>query len=249
MKRVGLIALAVLVVGIAGLVAAHAAGLGALDVRPDGHGGDTYTVPVQAILFLGALAFLPAMLIAMTSFTRIVIVLALLRQALGLTQTPPNLVLVGLALFLTAFVMGPVWQRIDTVAVAPLTAGHISVEQAAQKAEKPLKAFMLRQTRKDDLALFVHLSGGKKYPTASDVPFGTVVPAFLTSELKTAFYIGFVMYLPFVVIDIVVASVMMSLGMMLLSPVTVSLPLKLLLFVAVGGWDLVMGSLARGFVH
>jgi len=192
--------------------------------------------------------FLPAILLTMTSFTRIIIVLSLLRQALGLTQTPPNQVLIGLALFLTMFVMSPVLTRVSDSALRPLMDDKITAEEAMTKAQGPLRDFMLKQTRRDDIGLFLKLAGGKTYPTAEDVPFSVLVPAFVTSELKTGFQIGFLIFLPFLVIDIVVAAVMMSLGMMLLSPTSVSLPLKLALFVLVNGWTLVIGSLAEGFL-
>ena len=227
---------------------ARAAGLGALDMRPDGHGGANYTVPVQVLLLMAGLVFLPAILLTMTSFTRIIIVLSLLRQALGLTQTPPNQVLIGLALFLTMFVMSPVFTRVSDDALQPLMNDKITTEDAIAKAQGPLRDFMLKQTRRDDIGLFLKLAGGKTYPTAEDVPFPVLVPAFVTSELKTGFQIGFLIFLPFLVIDIVVAAVMMSLGMMLLSPTSVSLPLKLALFVLVNGWTLVIGSLAEGFL-
>ncbi|HYL49430.1 MAG TPA: flagellar type III secretion system pore protein FliP, partial [Stellaceae bacterium] len=202
---------------------------------------------IQILLFMTGLVFLPAVLLAMTSFTRIIIVLSLLRQALGLTQTPPNQILIGLALFLTMFVMAPVFNQVNTAALQPLLENKISVEEAATRAEPELKSFMLKQTRSDDLGMFVKLAGGQTYDKAEDVPIRLVAPAFLTSELRTAFQIGFLIFLPFMVIDIVVAAVMMSLGMMLLSPVTVSLPLKLMVFVLVNGWTLVVGSLAQGF--
>jgi flagellar biosynthetic protein FliP len=229
--------------------AAHAAGIGALDMHPDGHGGQTYTVPVQILLLMTGLVFLPAILLTMTSFTRIIIVLSLLRQALGLTQTPPNQVLIGLALFLTMFVMGPIFSRVGDDAVRPLLDNKITTEDAMAKAQGPLREFMTKQTRRDDLGLFLKLAGGQTYPSAEDVPFSVLVPAFVTSELKTGFQIGFLIFLPFLVIDIVVAAVMMSLGMMLLSPTSVSLPLKLALFVLVNGWTLVIGSLAEGFLR
>jgi flagellar biosynthesis protein FliP len=231
------------------LAAAHAAGIGLFDTQPDGHGGQSYTVPVQVLLLMTGLTFLPALLLTTTAFTRIIIVLSLLRQALGLTQTPPNQVLIGLALFLTMFVMGPVFSRIDSEALQPLLDNKISAEAAIDKAQAPLREFMLKQTRREDLGLFLHLAGGAAYPTARDVPFRVLVPAFVTSELKSGFEIGFLIFLPFLVIDIVVAAVLMSLGMMLLSPVSVSLPLKLALFVLVNGWTLVIGSLAQGFLH
>jgi flagellar biosynthetic protein FliP len=229
--------------------AAHAAGIGALDLRPDGHGGQTYTVPVQLLLLMAGLVFLPAILLTMTAFTRIIIVLSLLRQALGLTQTPPNQVLIGLALFLTLFVMGPVFSKIGADSLQPLLNNDISAVEAVERAEAPLQDFMIKQTRRQDLGLFLKLAGGRTYATAEDVPFRVLVPAFVTSELKTGFQIGFMIFLPFVVIDIVVAAVMMSLGMMLLSPISISLPLKLALFVLVNGWTLVIGSLAAGFVR
>jgi flagellar biosynthetic protein FliP len=244
--RASAAALAVLLVSAA---AAHAAGIGALDLHPDGHGGQTYTVPVQLLLLMAGLVFLPAILLTMTAFTRIIIVLSLLRQALGLTQTPPNQVLIGLALFLTLFVMGPVFSKIGSDSVQPLLHNNISVMEAVERAEVPLRDFMIKQTRREDLDLFLKLAGGKTYPTAQQVPFRVLVPAFVTSELKTGFQIGFMIFLPFVVIDIVVAAVMMSLGMMLLSPISISLPLKLALFVLVNGWTLVIGSLAEGFIR
>ena len=240
---------AVLAMLTLGVAAGHAAGIGALDIKPDGHGGQSYTVPVQLLLLMAGLVFLPAVLLTMTSFTRIIIVLSLLRQALGLTQTPPNQVLIGLALFLTLFVMGPVFSRVGTDAVQPLIDNKITTEEALGKAQVPMRDFMVKQTRRDDLGLFLKLAGGQTYPTAQDVPFSVLVPAFVTSELKTGFQIGFLVFLPFLVIDIVVAAVMMSLGMMLLSPTSVSLPLKLALFVLVNGWTLVIGSLAEGFLR
>jgi flagellar biosynthesis protein FliP len=231
------------------VAAAHAAAVGLLDMQPDGHGGQNYTVPVQLLLLMTGLAFLPALLLTTTAFTRIIIVLSLLRQALGLTQTPPNQVLIGLALFLTMFVMGPVFSRVNNEALQPLLDNRISAEAAIDKAQVPLREFMIKQTRREDLGLFLNLAGGETYPSARDVPFRVLVPAFVTSELKSGFQIGFLIFLPFVVIDIVVAAVMMSLGFMLLSPVTVSLPLKLALFVLVNGWTLVLGSLAQGFLR
>jgi flagellar biosynthesis protein FliP len=231
------------------IAAAHAAGVGLFDTQSDGHGGQSYTVPVQVLLLMTGLAFLPALLLTTTAFTRIIIVLSLLRQALGLTQTPPNQVLIGLALFLTMFVMGPVFSRVNSEALQPLIHDQISAEAAIAKAQVPLHEFMIKQTRREDLGLFLKLAGGKVYASAQDVPFRVLVPAFVTSELKSGFEIGFLIFLPFVVIDIVVAAVMMSLGMMLLSPVSVSLPLKLALFVLVNGWTLVIGSLAQGFVR
>jgi flagellar biosynthesis protein FliP len=250
MARRLIVTLAIVVcIALLGGATAHAAGIGALDMRPDGHGGQSYTVPVQLLLLMSGLVFLPAVLLTMTSFTRIIIVLSLLRQALGLTQTPPNQVLVGLALFLTMFIMGPVFTRVGSDALQPLLDNKISTEDALAKAQVPVREFMIKQTRRDDLGLFLKLAGGQTYPSAEEVPFSVLVPAFVTSELKTGFQIGFLIFLPFLVIDIVVAAVMMSLGMMLLSPTSVSLPLKLALFVLVNGWTLVIGSLAEGFLR
>jgi flagellar biosynthetic protein FliP len=242
----------VILLGLALVLAAasaHAAEIGALDMRPDGHGGQSYSVPVQMLLLMAGLVFLPAILLTMTSFTRIIIVLSLLRQALGLTQTPPNQILIGLALFLTMFVMGPVFTRVSNDALRPLLDNKISAVDALDRAQTPLHEFMVKQTRREDLALFLKLAGGKTYANAQEVPLRILVPAFVTSELKTGFQIGFLIFLPFLVIDIVVAAVMMSLGMMLLSPTSVSLPLKLALFVLVNGWTLVIGSLAEGYIR
>lgn len=218
-----------------------------LNTNPAPGGGQVYSVPVQTLLALTALSFLPAVMLLMTSFTRIIIVLALLRHALGTQSTPPNQVLVGLALFLTAFVMGPVLDRIYVDAYQPLSERKISFNQAIERAAPPLKAFMLKQTREPDLALFVKLSGHLGAKTPEDVPFRVVVPAFVTSELKTAFQIGFMIFIPFLIIDMVVASVLMSMGMMMLSPVLISLPFKLMLFVLVDGWNVLIGSLAGSF--
>ena len=239
-------AVAILAASLGG-AAAHAAGIGALDMHPDGHGGQAYTVPVQLLLLMAGLVFLPAILLTMTSFTRIIIVLSLLRQALGLTQTPPNQVLIGLALFLTMFVMGPVFTRVGNDAVEPLMDNKITTEDALAKAQGPVREFMLKQTRRDDLGLFLKLAGGKTYDNAEDVPFSVLVPAFVTSELKTGFQIGAALFLPFLVIDLVVAAVTTSIGMLQLPPVVISTPLKIMLFVMVDGWALLVGSLMKSF--
>jgi flagellar biosynthesis protein FliP len=183
----------------------------------------------------------------MTAFTRIVIVLSILRQAIGAGQAPPNQVIVGLSLFLTLFVMSPVIDRINSEAVQPYMAGTIDTAKALDKGLEPLRQFMLGQTRESDIATFVRISGGQGFATPADVPLRVLVPAFVTSELKTAFQIGFLIFIPFVIIDLVVASVLMSMGMMMLSPVLISLPFKLMLFVLVDGWSLVMGTLASSF--
>jgi flagellar biosynthetic protein FliP len=227
--------------------AADIAGLPALTVQSAAGGGQTYSLTIQVLLLMTAVTMLPAILLMMTAFTRIVIVLGILRQALGAGNTPPNQVLVGLALFLTLFVMSPVVERINDDAYKPYAAGTIDATAALEKAVVPLKKFMLDQTRESDIATFVRISGGKGFATPQDVPLMILVPSFVTSELKTAFLIGFLIFIPFVIIDLVVASVLMSMGMMMLSPVLISLPFKLMLFVLVDGWSLVMGTLASSF--
>jgi flagellar biosynthetic protein FliP len=227
--------------------AADIAGLPALTVQSAAGGGQTWSLTIQVLLLMTAVSMLPAILLMMTAFTRIVIVLGILRQALGAGNTPPNQVLVGLALFLTLFVMSPVIERINEDAYKPYAAGAIDATAALEKAVVPLKKFMLDQTRESDIATFVRISGGKGYATPQDVPLTILVPSFVTSELKTAFLIGFLVFIPFVIIDLVVASVLMSMGMMMLSPVLISLPFKLMLFVLVDGWSLVMGTLASSF--
>ena len=222
-------------------------GIPALTVQAAPGGGQTYTLTLQVLALMTALTLLPAILLMMTSFTRIVIVLGILRQALGAGQTPPNQVLIGLALFLTLFVMAPVVEDINTHAVKPYLAGTIDATAALDQAVAPLKRFMLNQTRESDIATFVRIAGGQGFAAPEEVPMSILVPAFLTSELKTAFLIGFLIFIPFVIIDLVVASVLMSMGMMMLSPVLISLPFKLMLFVLVDGWSLVMGTLAASF--
>ena len=189
----------------------------------------------------------PGILIMVTSFTRIVIVLSILRQALGTGQTPSNQILVGLALFLTFFIMSPVFTQVYDTALAPYLNEQTTADQALTSAEQPLRKFMLAQTRDDDLALFARISGKDEFQAEDDVPFSLLMPAFATSELKTAFQIGFLLFIPFLVIDLVVASILMSMGMMMLSPLIISLPFKIMLFVLVDGWSLVMGTLASSF--
>ena len=213
-----------------------------------GPGGSTqFSVPIQTLIFFTALSFIPAVLLLMTSFTRIIIVLSLLRQALGTQATPPNQVLLGLALFLTFFVMGPTFDRVYSEAYLPWSRNQISLEAAADRGAVPMKAFMLKQTRESDLALFVKLARITPPTQTADLPLRVIVPAFVTSELKTAFQIGFMIFIPFLVIDMVVASVLMSMGMMMLSPVLISLPFKLMLFVLVDGWNLLIASLVSSF--
>jgi flagellar biosynthesis protein FliP len=224
-------------------------GLPAMTVKQASSGGQTYSLTLQVLLLMTALTLLPAVVLMMTAFTRIIIVLGILRQAIGAGQTPPNQVLLGLALFLTFFVMAPTFERINTEAIVPYSNGSIDTVAALDRAVIPLKAFMLEQTREADIATFVGISGGQGFNSPADVPLSILVPAFVTSELKTAFLIGFLLFIPFVIIDLVVASVLMSMGMMMLSPVLISLPFKLMLFVLVDGWTLVMGTLAGSFIR
>jgi flagellar biosynthetic protein FliP len=222
-------------------------GIPALTVTSAPGGGQTWTLSLQILAAMSLLTLLPAALVMMTSFTRIVIVLALLRQALGTAQTPTNQILVGLALFLTLFIMGPVIERVNAEAIQPYSEKKISTEEALNRATVPLKGFMLEQTRESDLALFARLAGQEDLESPDDASLRLVVPAFMTSELKTAFQIGFLIFIPFLVIDLVVASVLMSMGMMMLSPMIISLPFKLMLFVLVDGWALTLGTLASSF--
>ncbi len=210
-------------------------------------GGQSLSLSLQTLILMSALTILPSMVLVTTSFTRIIITLSILRQAMGTQQTPPNQVLVGLALFMTLFVMSPTIREINDAAFAPYSAGQISIEQAGVKTGGIMKQFMMKQTRQADILMVAELRGDKAYESAADVPFLVAVPAFLISELRTAFTIGFLLYLPFLVIDIVVASILMSLGMMMLSPMMISLPMKLLMFVIVDGWSLTLSSLVESF--
>ena len=221
--------------------------LPAFSSKPGPGGGQTYTLSVQTLLMLTALSFLPSVLLLMTSFTRIVIVLSLLRHALGLQSTPSNQVVIGLSLFLTLFVMSPVLDRIYTEAYQPLAENKIEFAEALDRGAAPLHAFMLRQTRETDLALFARIANQPSLATPSQVPLKILIPAYVTSELKTAFQIGFLVFLPFMIIDMVVASVLMSMGMMMMSPATISLPFKIMLFVLADGWNLLIGSLVQSF--
>jgi flagellar biosynthetic protein FliP len=222
-------------------------GLPAFNTSPGPGGGTTYSLPVQTLLLLTALTFIPAALLMMTSFTRIIIVLSLLRQAIGTQTAPPNQVMVGLALFLTLFVMGPTFDRIYSEAYVPLQENKIQMMEALNRGAVPLKEFMVKQTRQSDLALFVKISRSPALQGPEDIPLRVLIPAFVTSELKTAFQIGFAIFIPFLIIDMVVASVLMSMGMMMMSPAVISLPFKLMLFVLVDGWQLLLGSLSQSF--
>ena len=226
-----------------------AAGSGAtLPLLVGQSGGSTsYSVPIQTLLFFTALSFLPAVLLLMTGFTRIVIVLSLVRQAIGTQAAPPNQVVVGLSLFLTFFVMGPTIDRVYAEAYQPFAENRIAFNEALSRGEVPMRAFMMKQTRQADVMLFAKLAKVDPAVKTADVPFKVLVPAFVTSELKSAFQIGFLIFIPFLIIDMIVASVLMSLGMMMLSPVLIALPFKLMLFVLADGWNLLLGSLAASF--
>ena len=224
-----------------------AGGLEALSVATNGDGTQTYTLTLQVLILMTALTLLPAILLAMTSFTRIIIVLAILRQALGTAQTPSNQILVSLALFMTLFIMAPVFDTLYSEAVVPYLDDKIDVNEALTRAATPVRGFMLNQTRESDLTLFAEIAGIDALTDAADVPFSILAPSFITSELKTAFQIGFLIFLPFLIIDLVVASVLMSMGMMMLSPLIISLPFKIMLFVLIDGWALVIGTLASSF--
>jgi flagellar biosynthetic protein FliP len=210
-------------------------------------GVEEMAVGMKILFLLTILSLAPAMLVMVTSFTRIVVVLSLVRQALGLHSMPPNQVVVGIALFLTFFVMSPVWQQVNRDAIQPYVAEEISEKEAMTRAIAPIRSFMLRQTREKDLALFMDISKREKPKNASEIPTLVIVPAFVTSELKTAFQIGFFIYIPFLILDMVVASVLLSMGMLMLPPMMIVLPFKLLLFVLVDGWYLLVGSLVKSF--
>lgn len=219
----------------------------AITVKTNEDGSQDYTISLQILLLMTSLSFLPAILMMMTSFTRIIIVFSILRQAMGLQQSPSNQILIGLALFLTFFVMSPVLEKVNQTALQPYINEKIPAKEAFSLSKKPFHEFMLANTRESDIDLFFQI--GKVDPVASpeDVPFNILMPAFVTSELKTAFQIGFMIFIPFLVIDIVVASVLMAMGMMMLSPLIISLPFKIMLFVLVDGWGLIIGTLASSF--
>jgi flagellar biosynthetic protein FliP len=248
-RLAGLLLTALLLPGLAWAQGAAPSGASLPLVVAQGPGGTSYSVPVQTLLFFTALSFLPAVVLMMTAFTRIVIVLSLLRQALGTPAAPPNQVIIGLSLFLTFFVMSPTLDRVHDEAYAPFARNEISFTEALARGEKPMREFMLKQTRQSDVELFAKLARLPEGTSGEAVPLRVLVPAFVTSELKSAFQIGFLIFIPFLVIDMIVASVLMSLGMMMLSPVLVALPFKLMLFVLADGWNLLLGSLAASFVR
>lgn len=246
MKRLALIIFAL--IALLPLEAmANSAGLSAVTVNAAANGAKTYSISLQVLGIMTVLSLLPALLMTMTAFTRIIIVLAILRQAMGMATTPTNQILIGISLFLTMFIMAPVFTEVNTTAVQPYVQEKISADQALSRAQKPFRAFMLKQTRAADLNLFAKIAGYKEFKSETEVPFTVIMPAFLTSELKTAFQMGFMLFLPFLIIDLVVASVLMAMGMMMLSPLIISLPFKIMLFVLVNGWSLVIGMLASSF--
>lgn len=246
MKRIILIALIGTLVSSFD-VAAQSGILPAVTVTTGADGETQYSVTMQILLLMTALSFIPAMLIMLTSFTRIIIVLSILRQATGLQQAPSNQVLIGISLFMTFFIMSPVFDKIYQQAVVPYMAETVNIEQAYEIGKEPLKTFMLSQTRTTDLQTFIEISGYEGIESPEDAPMSVLIPSFITSELKTAFQIGFMLFVPFLVLDLVVASILMAMGMMMLSPMIVSLPFKIMLFVLVDGWSLVMGTLANSF--
>ncbi|OUR73227.1 flagellar biosynthetic protein FliP [Methylophaga sp. 41_12_T18] len=229
------------------LIAFAEPGIPALTITTAEDGGQNYTVTLQILALMTVLTLLPAALMMMTSFTRIIIVLSILRQAMGVQSTPSNQVLIGLSLFLTFFIMHPVFDNAYQNGVQPYMDGEISVTKAIESVSDPFKEFMLAQTRESDLELFASIAGHQQLESSQDVPFSLLLPAFVTSELKTAFQIGFLIFIPFLIIDLVVASVLMAMGMMMLSPMLISLPFKLMLFVLIDGWALLMGTLASSF--
>jgi flagellar biosynthetic protein FliP len=248
-RNVILMLLAVSALCLTGVAFAMPAGIEALTVTGDSKNGQTYSVTLQILVLMTLLTLLPAMLLTMTAFTRIMIVFSLLRQALGTGQVPSNQVLLGLSLFLTIFIMMPVFDKVNVEAVQPYMEEKIDAMQAIEKASIPFRQFMLKQTRESDLELFVRISGKAELENANaeQIPFSLLLPAYVTSEIKTAFQIGFLIFLPFLIIDLIVASVLMSMGMMMLSPMVISLPFKIMLFVLADGWSLIMEMLAASF--
>lgn len=222
-------------------------GIPALSVATGQNGEQTYTLSLQVLALMTALTFLPAALVMMTSFTRIIIVLAIIRQAVGLHSAPPNQILIGIALFLTFFIMTPVFNSVYQDAIQPYLSEDIEIEQALEKAKMPVMGFMLNQTRETDISMFANIANVAGPANITDTPFSVLLPAFVTSELKTAFQIGFLVFIPFLIIDLVVASVLMAMGMMMLSPMIIALPFKIMLFVLVDGWALLIGTLASSF--
>jgi flagellar biosynthesis protein FliP len=240
--------LALLALSLLPMDAMAGPGLPALTVTTNPDGTQDYTMTLQVLAIMTALSLLPAFVMMMTSFTRIIIVLSILRQAIGLQQSPSNQILIGVSLFLSMFIMAPVFEQINEKALQPYLSEEITSLEAYEQAKAPLRAFMLSQTRIKDLETFVEIGGyHDKFQDADEVPMNVLIPAFVTSELKTAFQIGFMLFIPFLILDLVVASILMAMGMMMLSPMIVSLPFKLMLFVLVDGWNLIFGTLANSF--
>lgn len=221
--------------------------MSALTLTTNADGSQEYSVTLQILMFMTALGFIPAAVIMMTSFTRIVVVMAILRQAFGLQQTPSNQVIIGLTLFMTLFIMTPVYNQINEVAIQPYLSEQLTSVEAIDKGKVPLRAFMLEQTRLKDLDTLASMAGLEAVEKPTDLPMTVIIPSFIISELKTAFQIGFILFIPFLIIDLVVASILMAMGMMMLSPMIVSLPFKLMLFVLVDGWNLVIGTIATSY--
>ncbi|NCP64000.1 MAG: flagellar type III secretion system pore protein FliP [Paraglaciecola sp.] len=239
--------LGLLLLSVSGAALAQG-GIPALTVTDNGNGGQDYTMTLQVLAIMTSLSLLPAFVMMMTSFTRIIIVLSILRQAIGLQQSPSNQILIGVSLFLSMFIMAPVFDKINETALQPYLNEEITSLQAYELGKQPLRAFMLAQTRVKDLETFVQIGGmDDQFQDPQDVPMNVLIPAFVTSELKTAFQIGFMLFIPFLILDLVVASILMAMGMMMLSPMIVSLPFKLMLFVLVDGWNLIFGTLANSF--
>ena len=230
-----------------GIVLAADPGIPAVSVATAKDGGTVYTLSLQIVALMTVLTLLPAGLMMLTAFTRIIIVMSILRQAIGLMQAPSSQILIGLSLFLTFFIMAPVFERVLDDAVTPYMNEKVEIGEAFKRAQIPFREFMIGQTRETDIDMFAKIAGVKDMQSAEDIPFSILIPSFITSELKTAFQIGFLIYIPFLVIDLVVASVLMAMGMMMLSPMMVSLPFKIMLFVLVDGWALIMGTLASSF--
>lgn len=238
---------ATLVTASGTMYAADDLSMSALTLTTNADGSQEYSVTLQILIFMTALGFIPAALIMMTSFTRIVIILAILRQAFGLQQSPSNQVIIGLTLFMTLFIMTPVYNKIDEQAIQPYLSDQLTSIEALDKAKVPLRAFMLEQTRVKDLGTLADMAGIESYAKPTDLPMTVIIPSFIISELKTAFQIGFMLFIPFLIIDLVVASILMAMGMMMLSPMIVSLPFKLMLFVMIDGWNLVIGTIATSY--
>ncbi|MDH5546496.1 MAG: flagellar type III secretion system pore protein FliP [Gammaproteobacteria bacterium] len=237
----------ILLLLIPGISLAADPGIPAMSVTTNPNGSQTYTLTLQIVALMTLITLLPAGLMMLTAFTRIVIVLSILRQAIGLMQAPSSQVMIGLALFLTFFIMAPVFEKIYADALSPYMEEKIEIDVAFAKAQQPIREFMIGQTRESDLEMFMKISGHPPLESAEQIPFRLLIPSFITSELKTAFTMGFLIYVPFLVIDLVVASVLMAMGMMMLSPMMIALPFKIMLFVLVDGWSLIMGTLASSF--